>query len=176
MDSSFFGYIQQLELMAFFWGYPLVYALVVMVAGTKEKQGNYKNRFVSLLPLGYALAGTLYLALQLKNFYPDYSIEHLRLSFEKPALTGWGLLSILFWIPALRKRKVLSLLHSLVFFFFLLKDLLLSLFGATTGNSSTIANDMGIYTNSLLLHIACFGLISLLSFLLKLYKRRHLRR
>jgi hypothetical protein len=58
MDSSFFEYIQQLEKMAFFSGYPLVYAVVFFIAGEKNLRTGYKKRIVSVLPYAYALVGT----------------------------------------------------------------------------------------------------------------------
>ena len=121
--DSFFAYMQRLELLAFFSGYPLVYTVVVFIAGGRPPGNKFKRRMGSLLPFAYALVGSLYLGLQLKNLYPDYSIEYITLTMQQPYLMIWGLLSILFWIPTLAKKTVLSLLHSLVFFFLLVIDL-----------------------------------------------------
>lgn len=171
MDSNFFEYLQQLELLAFFSGYPLIYAVTLFIAGNQQLKNNFKNRIVSLLPFAYALVGTLYLGLQLKNLYPDYSIENIKLTIQHPYLIIWGLLSILFWIPALGKKKVLSLIHSLVFFFFLVRDLFLQL-SASSADKNIVRNDMKIYTTSLLLNLAAIALIVLLSFLYTHYKKR----
>ncbi len=170
MDSSFFAYLQQLELMAFFSGYPLVYALTVFFAGNQKVKNNFKKRIVSLLPFGYALVGTLYAGLQLKKLYPDYSFENIKLSTQHPWLIFWALLSILFWIPALAKQKVFSLIHSLVFFLFLVRDLFLQL-SISNMNESIVKNDMNVYTNSLLLNFGAFTILVLLSFLFTLYKK-----
>ena len=83
---------------------------------------------------------------------------------QQPWLIGWGLLSILFWIPALGKKIFLSLIHSLVFFYFLARDLFLQL-SASAINESIVKNDMNVYTNSLLLNTGVFTIILLLSFL-----------
>ncbi|HEY5325565.1 MAG TPA: hypothetical protein VIJ27_01075 [Mucilaginibacter sp.] len=170
MDNSFFAYIQQLELMAFFSGYPLIYSVVLYIAGTLRKKNNFKIRMVLLLPYGYALIGTLYLGNQLRNLFPDFSVENIILTMQQPWLIIWGLLSLLFWIPAISKTIVLSLIHSLVFLFFLGRDLLLQLFTASA-NSDVVRNDMKIYGNSLLLNLAAFAFILLMSFLLASYKR-----
>jgi hypothetical protein len=169
MDTNFFGYLQQLELMAFFSGYPLLYALAFFIAGDQHVKNRFKNRIVTLLPFAYALTGTLFLGFQLKNLYPDYSIENIKLSMHRPGLVLWGFLSMLFWIPALTKKPVLSLLHSLVFFFFLLKDLFLHLLKST--ERDTIRNDMNIYTDSLFLNLAAFSITLLISFLFSRYKK-----
>ena len=171
MDNNFFAYLQQLELMAFFSGYPLIYAVTLFIAGNQQLKNNFKSRIVSLLPFAYALVGTLYLGLQLKNLYPDYSIGNIKLTFQHPWLIIWGLLSILFWIPALGKKTVLSLIHSLVFFFFLVRDLFLQL-SASSADKNIVRNDMKIYTDSLLLNLGAFALIVLLSFLFTHYKKR----
>ncbi len=170
MDNNFFAYLQQLELMAFFSGYPLLYAILFFIAGNKQSRNNFKKGIISLLPYVYPVLGTLYIGLQLKNLYPDYSFENIKLSMQHPWLITWGLLSILFWIPALGKKIFLSLIHSLVFFFILARDLFLQ--STAAGDNSVIKNDMNVYTNSLLLNTGVFVLILLLSFLFSIYKRR----
>jgi hypothetical protein len=169
MDSSFFEYIQQLEKMAFFSGYPLVYAIVFFIAGEKNLRTRYKKRIVSVLPYAYALVGTLYLGLQLRNLYPDFSVENIRMMLIQPYLTIWALLSILFWIPALGKKPVLSLIHSLVFFFILLKDLISYLF-QYSADIYVVRNEMKIYTDSLLLNLTAVIIISFVFFLLSRFR------
>ncbi|HZY37411.1 MAG TPA: hypothetical protein VFE53_12215 [Mucilaginibacter sp.] len=170
MDNSFFTYLQQLEIMTFFAGYPLIYAAVVVIAGNSLKKNTVGNSALSVLPFAYALVGTLFLGFQLKKLYPDYSFENIRSTMQLPWLVLWGLLSILFWIPAIGKKRLLSLIHSLVFFFFLVKDLLIHLY-ASSGNSDMIKNDMNIYTTSLLLNLGAVILLILISFLHTQYKK-----
>ena len=169
METSFFAYIQQLELMAFFSGYPLFYALVNVIAG--RLKSSTATLVILLLPLTYALAGTLYVGLQLKNFYPNYSFGHIRSSIEQPFWTVWAVLSLLFWIPVFRKKPVFCLLHSLPFFFLLCKDLYYHSIDAHYDNN-LIRNDMKIYTDSLLLQLGAFTLLALLFLIGKRIKRR----
>ncbi|MEO8861769.1 MAG: hypothetical protein ABI358_10125 [Ginsengibacter sp.] len=164
MSNSFFAYLQQLELLAFFSGYPLVYAVIIYFAGAKRTTNNFKARMVSVLPYAYALIGTLYLGLQLKKIYFNYSSENIKHMMDAPWLMSWALLSIFFWIPAIAKKRILSLLHSLVFFFFLLKDFVLQF--TRSIDESIVNNDMRIYTISLLLNIGAFVLMLLLSILI----------
>jgi len=169
MDNNFFAYPQKLELLAFFSGYPLIYTIIIFIAGNQQLKNNFKSRIVSLLPFAYALVGTFYLGLQLKNFYSYYSIGNITFTIQQPYLMAWGLLSILFWIPALGKKTILSLLHSLVFFFFIVKDLFLQLSGSY--DKDITRNDMKIYTASLLLNLVAIALLSLLSFLYTRFKK-----
>jgi len=169
MDNNFFAYLERLELMAFFSGYPLLYAISLFIAGNRQLKNNFKSRIVSLLPFAYALVGTLYLGLQLKNLYPDYSIGNINLTMQQPWLIIWGLLSIFFWIPALGKKPILSLIHSLVFFFFLVRDFFLLSFHLSAGKN-VLGNDMKIYTDSLLLNLGALILVTLISYLIDYFK------
>jgi hypothetical protein len=171
MDNSFFVYLQQLELMAFFSGYPLIYAIVVSIAGNKQTRIIFKSRIVMLLPFAYALVGTLFLGFQLKKLYPDYSIENIKTIIQQPLFIIWGLLSIFFWIPDIAKKPLFSLLHSFVFFFFLLKDLVIQLF-TNTPDKNILKNDMKIYTDSLLLNLGAFALVVIFYFLFSRFINR----
>jgi hypothetical protein len=171
MGNSFFEYLQQLELLAFFSGYPLLYAVILFFAGNKQPKNNFKRRMVLALPFAYALTGTLYLGLQLKKLYFSYTAGNVKQIMLHPYLIVWGLLSILFWIPALSKKKELSLIHSLVFFFFLVRDLILQ-FASSSADENILRNDMRIYTISILLNLGAFILIILLSFLVAPQKER----
>ncbi len=171
MGNNFLAYLQQLELMAFFSGYPLVYTVILFFAGNKQSKNTFKGRIVLALPFGYALIGTLYLGLQLKNLYLNYASGNINPIILHPYLMAWGLLSILFWIPALGKKKELSLIHSLVFFFFLVRDFILQ-FPGSSADKSILRNDMRIYTISLLLNLGAFTLIVLLSFIVNQNKKK----
>jgi len=171
MDNSFLAYLERLEMMAFFSGYPLVYYAMVLFKGNKKENENAFTRAFSLLPFAYALLGTLFLGLMLKNLYPDYSIEHIRLKMQQPLLIIWGLSSILFWIPILNAKPIFSLIHSLVFFFFLAKDIIFHLIGYTD-DEHIVRNDMKIYSVSIILTLFVLVFVSLLSFFAYRYARR----
>jgi len=171
MDNSFFAYLQQLELLAFFSGYPLIYAIVLFIAGNQRLKTGIRIKLISLLPIAYALVGTLYLGLQLKNLYPDYSFENIKETIQQPWLMTWGLLSILFWIPVFRKKTIYSLIHSFVFFFFLVKDLVLQT-SVSSSDKNVVRNDMKLYTDSLLLNLGALILVTLISLLFDRLQRQ----
>ena len=157
MDDSFFIYLEQLELLLFFPAYPLIYLLIRAIAESSLSKKIFKKNISTLLPYAYALVGILYLGFLLKNFYPDYSFSHISASTKIPALKIWGLLSILFFIPAVAKKPVYSLLHSLVFIFFILRDLYFYLF--KNSDKSLLKNDMSLYTYSILINIGALFLV-----------------
>ena len=157
MDNTLPAYIEQLELMAFFSGYPLLYFLTLFIAGEwRKKQFSYIKLLVKLLPFSYALTATLYMGMVLNEIIGNSEDEGFIALFHNPFLKIWGLLAVLFWFPFLNKRPVNSLLHSLLFFYLLLKDIYLYLVVST--NSSLIKNDMRMYTDSILLNAVTLGI------------------
>jgi hypothetical protein len=162
MDNSFFEYLQRLEIFSFFSGYPLLYGVVIVLAGEIKKKNFPAEKITQLLPLGYALSGILFAGMLIKNFYPDYSWQNVQQNIYYPFLVCWAVISFLFIIPAFRKKIIYSLLHSIVFFLWLVKDLL------QASDKSVIKNEMNIYSDSLLLQSGLF--VFLLIFFL-VYRR-----
>jgi hypothetical protein len=152
--------MEQLEMLVFFSGYPLVYYLVRFFTRHASLKNISTAALVSILPFAYALIGTIYLGLQLKNLYPFYTIENIRHRIQQPYLIFWALLSLLFWIPAISKKQLLSVYHSLVFFFIIVKDLYFQLAGLTS-DRNILRNDMKLYTVSIFLNLAAFIILSL---------------
>ncbi len=147
-------------MLVFFSGYPLVFYLVRFFSRHASLKNVSAPALVSILPFAYALIGTFYLGLQLKNLYPDYTIENVRHRIQQPYLFIWALLSLLFWIPAISKRQILSVFHSLIFFFIIIKDLYFQLAGVTS-DRNILRNDMKLYTVSIFLNLAAFSLLFL---------------
>lgn len=149
INNSLDNYINQLQLIAFFSGYPLIYSLVHLIGGKQRKgQSVFVKMLLAGLPFAYALTGTLFLGFMVKNISPDFSIKNIGAQFQVPYLQAWGFLAILFWIPVFNKKPLFTLLHSLAYFFLLAADI----FHAFSNNGS-IKNEMNIYTASLVLNI-----------------------
>jgi len=171
MDDSFLASLQKLEAMAFFSGYALVYTVAHFLFANHVLKRPFIGRAVSFLPFSYALLGTLFLGFQLKKLYPDYSFEHIRLTIQQPYLLIWGLLSITFWIPAVSKRAVLSLIHNFIFFYFLASDLFIQLITPSADNN-IIKNDMKVYAASIILNLGILGFLTTLLLLSTYYKKK----
>lgn len=164
MPDSFVAYAEWIELETFFSGYLLVYAIIFLMASGWQGINFAKTKLLPNLPTAYAFAGTLYWGLQLKNMYPDYTVDHLIAGTQLHYLKIWGLLSILFWIPVLRKKAVFSLLHSLVFFYLMITRLYLQ-FVDSTGNDLA-GNTIKIYSASILLNLLSLLFVTFISFLI----------
>jgi hypothetical protein len=169
MGNIFFAYIRLMEVMAFFSGYTLLYAVTFLVFGNNKTKNNFSRIIVSLLPFSYALIATLFFGLQLKYLFHDVAAGNLKSIMEQPFLAIWGIIAMLFWIPAIARKTSLSLIHSLVFFFFLVRDLYLQLFASA--DKDILRNDMRIFTLSLLLNLVTFGLILLIFYVITLTKK-----
>ena len=151
------AYFQQLEIMAFFSGYPLLYHFILSISGKPGIRTLFKKRLIKLLPITYAITATLYFGLQIRNLYPDISIKHLFTEVQSPLLVTWGMIAIFLWIPFFLKRPVISVLHSWVFFLLLLKDIVIQLL--SDGDRDVIRNDMKVYFDSILLNSGIFILL-----------------
>jgi hypothetical protein len=169
MTGSLNDYISQLQLLAFFAGYPLIYTLVNFLATKRHERTSFlSNKWVQLLPFAYALIGTLFIGLFLKSISPDFSLKNIAEQFQSPFLEGWAIMSVLFWIPAFTKKPVFSLFHSLPFFFLLINHF----FTQTTSSSGrfVIDNDMKMYTISFLLNIVALVFIYALFYCLRYFR------
>jgi hypothetical protein len=164
MENDFFAYVRHLEMLAFFSGYPLIFYLARFVFHSTSLKYGRGAKFVTILPYSYALVGTLYLGLILKNLYPNYTFENVQHRIQQPYLVVWGILSILFWIPVFARKQILSILHSLVFFCFILRDLFFQIAGFSH-DSNIIKNDMSMYTVSIFLNLFAFAMLALVYFL-----------
>lgn len=163
MGIDFFAYIERLELIAFFCGYPFIYLFVHIFSSTQFVKRIFYSRIELLLPVSYALVGLLYLGLLLKNLYPHYSLHNIQLSVHQPFFKIWGLLSLLFFIPLFNRKTVFSLWHSLLFFFFfagtIIKETLMS------NQNDAVENGMHIYSISLLINLFAFIIICIFDFI-----------
>jgi hypothetical protein len=168
LDNSFFLYLEQLELIAFFSGYSFIYLLIHFLASTRQTKNIFNERILSLLPLAYALVGLAFLGYEIKKIVFELSIENIKTSFTGHYLLLWGLLSVLFFIPVLYKKPVLSFLHSLVFFFFIVKDIFNYFFDAA--DLSVLKNVMNVYSKSFLLNSVSFITIVFISFFFRKLK------
>lgn len=170
MNSSFLAYIQKLEAMSFFSGYALVYTVVLFILGNRRLKGKLSDRIISFLPVSYALIGILFLGFQLKKLFPDYSFEHIEFTIQQPFLIIWGFLPVVFLIPVLHKRPVLSLLHSCLFFYFVASDLFFQAITPSADNN-IVKNDMKVLAASIILNLAVPGVITILFLVLNYLKK-----
>lgn len=157
------AYIQKLELFGFFSGYCLLYTLILSFQKpSNSKAQTLLQKVGNLLPYAYALTATLYAAMILKNISLNISVRNFKEQFQLPYLQIIALLALLFWIPFFSKRKMLSLLHSLVFFIYLLMDIYLQ--AQRVEGKELMHNDMKLFTDSLLLNLTTLAFVVIIYF------------
>lgn len=153
MNNEFLSYLARLETMVFFSGYAVVYLIIQLIANAKPTQPNsFSLQLYKLLPYAYGTVGVLFLGYTIKNTFLAGGFHVLKGAAGLHYHQWWGLLAIVFLLPTCSRKPLFSLLHSLVFLFFILRDLVLYL--GSFVDRTVIANDMKIYTDSLLLN-AC---------------------
>ena len=171
MGNDLFSYLERLEIMVFFAGYPLIYAMVFFLAGEfRKRPGSFIELLPKLLPYAYALTGTLFLGYIVKKVYVGNTMGITISQLNHPYLALWGILAMIFWIPAVAKKPLLSLLHSLVFFYFIPRDIYLYL--THSAEKDVVKNDMNIFTSSLMLNAATLFMVLLIFYLLRYIKGR----
>ncbi len=154
--ESYFAYLERLELLGFFSGYALVFTICVWITGRPSERDPFKKRLIESLPYAYALTGSCYIGMILINAWPEVDGK-LITTLQEPWLRIWAMLALLFWLPPFSRNPVLSLLHSLVFFYFLVRDLLFYSVGRM--DKDFIGNDMKAYGDSLLIIVAALVFI-----------------
>jgi hypothetical protein len=164
MGDNLVAYIERLEYLAFFAGYPLVYTIVNFLAGSgRDQSGRFPGIMIRLLPFAYAFTGTLFLGLVLREAATDAADKNIQHSFHISLLKIWGIGAIVFWIPLTAKKPVYSLTHCLVFFFLILKDIFLGM--STVSGRDLVKNDMRIFMVSFLLNALSLAAISIFYFI-----------
>ncbi len=157
-----FTYLARLEVMIFYAGFTLVYAVVNFLAqnsftGSKSFLANLAR----MLPYAYATNAVLFTGWMARKQYFGYAAGNSFFELYHPYLVVWGFLALLFWFPLFNKKPGLCFVHSFVFFYFILRDILYYLLGRIEGE--ILRNDMNILSHSMLLS-GCTLAISLLVF------------
>ncbi len=164
IDNSLGDYISQLQLIAFFSGYPLIYSIACFMAGWQpEEKLTFFKKITVFLPFAYAFTGTLFLGFVLKSLSPDFQFKDIVDQFHTSYLKVWGFLAILFWLPLFNKKPLLALLHSLVFFFLLIKDIFIHII--SFNSIDIIKNDMKFFTFSVILNAIIVAVTLMIHFI-----------
>lgn len=170
--NDFFAYLEKLELIAFFAGFPLIYFLVV----------SYKNQLLSSkyafpkqipgnLKYGYALTVLLYVGMKVYQQVgnPDgFHLSNLYIG-ENRYLIIWAFAGLIFWLPFLKSKPILALLHSLVFFFLFLLFIYLYIKGEA--DKAVVTNSTQLYFYSILLNAITILIVSALQFIFSRMKK-----
>jgi hypothetical protein len=166
MGNDLFGMIERFEIIVFFAGYTILYCLLNYLW---IKPYLFIEKLKSVLPLGYALSSTLFLGYFLRKIYQNHILGNAELQFYHPFLIAWGMMALFFWFPFFRKSPSLSLMHSFMFLFYILSDLVISLFGDK--DILVIRNNMNILTASFLINVTTLFVVFFIFSLINKFKK-----
>jgi len=158
------NYLQLLEILAFFSGYPMLYILVKYLHQFKGLQ-RLTQHALAVLSYAYGVVGLLFLGLQLKTISLNADLSQ----FQHPYLVIWGILSSVFVFPQFSKKSNFSFLHSLVFFVILISKIIFQDYSQEE-KSQVISNYMTIYSISLGLNLLLLLLAITFSLIVKKIK------
>lgn len=153
MNQSFSIFFDRLTLVAFFSGYPIVYALAMYLI----KDVNWKNPVIpqsikSSLSLAYFVVVLLFWGMIIADMFPSITFSKI-ISFFKDAYS-WHKISLIAALVLAFKyfkaRPNYALLHSLFFLLLLLEDLLSMLTGHM--DKLTMNSEFKLYFYSILLN------------------------
>jgi hypothetical protein len=161
MEDEFLGNFEKFELMAFFSGFAIVYLIMNGIWRSDRIFGMAKGRIFSY---GYALTATLFLGYTARKLFMGSGLE-MQFHFYHPFLYLFGLLAVLFWIPALTGRSMPILVHSLVFFSMIPLDII-SYFRGTAGRDQ-IRNDMNMLSLSIIFNVSTLILVFIFLWLIR---------
>ena len=153
--NDFFTYIEKLELVAFFAGYPLVYFFILLLSNTSFIKYSLREGLIKGLSNAYVIVVFLYIGMKLNHTYNEFNGQGISWNYNHLNfyLKTWAFLGVLFLFRPFKSKPVLLLLHSLVFFIIVAIDILL--FMNHKIQIEVVHNEMRLYFLSVLLHLTC---------------------
>ena len=157
------------ELETFFSGYLFILMIILLVT-SKRAKGIFWKKLFACLPKAYALVGTFYLALQVKNLYPNFGVENIFPDTHYTYLKIWGILSTFFWIPAMNKKIIFSVLHNLIYFILMIAALYINFL--SNYDREMAHNSVKIFIASMAVNVAALLIVITLT---RIYDKGHRR-
>lgn len=165
MDNSFFLYLENLGVIAFFSGYSFLFLLIYSLRSFFEGKKQYWSLVEKSIPIGYALTGLFFIGYQCKKAAPEYRFHDIVPAINGHWLFWWACLSLLFFISFFARKTILSFLHSLVFFIVIARDILGYIFRST--DVSFVQNDLSLLLKSIVFQTIVFLLVLGIQFFLQ---------
>lgn len=119
--NDFFIFLEKLELIAFFGGFPLVYFLVYFISTDFSFGKNWLIQLPKRLPVAYAFTTLLFVGMKLDQWIRSHgaAIDFRSYLFYFQA---WAFLGLLFFSIFFRRKPHYTLLHSVPFISLLIFD------------------------------------------------------
>lgn len=114
--QDFFSFLWWIYFCIFFSGYPLVYILFYFIAKRKSMHQTVAEKIFLMLPLAYALIATCFWLLMIFAGRMDFVVQRISSAAPSTLVILYSLSSLLFFLPAFRRKTFRCFLHSLPLF------------------------------------------------------------
>lgn len=163
--NDLFIYIEQVELIAFFSGFPVIWILVKLIFERKSIGAILLNR---LLPLVYGVLAILYMGMKMDAYRTNLFAGWIFGNYGHILLKCWAISAMFFLLSSQNKFFIrVVFYHSLVFYAILMKDLVM--FFNHTLSADLISNEWKMHLLSIAL-TAILAIIIYFLFRFRFYK------
>ena len=149
----FFSIFWWICFFIFFTGYPLAYGFFHLMGKSKNMHHLVVEKIYPMLPLAYALVSTCFWLLMIYTGKTGFIINKIASASPSVSIILYSFTALLFWLPAVRKKTHLSLLHALPFFLLPPLNMLLSISRHKVVPHDYISNLLRIYGAAFILYL-----------------------
>lgn len=114
--QDFFSFFWWIYFCVFFSGYPLIYILLYFIGKRKSMHHAVAKRIFPLLPLAYAFVATCFWLLMIFTGRMDFVSQRISSAAPSALIVLYSFSSLLFFLPAFRRKAFWCFLHSLPLF------------------------------------------------------------
>jgi len=162
----FFSIFWWIYFYIFFTSYPLAYLLFHLAGRNKNFNQLLAEKVYPLLPLSYATVASCFWILTLFSGRINFVFEKITPVVSSALIIVYSLSGLLFWLPVVRKKNILSLIHSLLLFLLPPLNMLSDKFKHRVVPHDYIITLLRIYTAGLLIYLIIIGFLLLIKWII----------
>jgi hypothetical protein len=114
--QDLFSFFWWIYFCVFFSGYPFIYILFYFIGKRRSMHHAVEEKILPILPLAYALVAICFWLLVITTGRMNFVIQRISSAAPSALVILYSLTSLLFFLPAFRRKIWWSLLHSLPLF------------------------------------------------------------
>ena len=169
----FFSIFWWIYFCVFFSGYPLIYGFLYFTGKRKSMHGSIAEKISPILPLSYAFVATCFWILMICTGKMNFVFDKIASVAPAALAIIYSLTALLFWLPLFRKKKYLSLLHSLPLFLLPPLNMLFKVLRHTVVVYDYISTLFRIYIAAFILYIMAITFLLLIKWVAGLFLFKH---
>lgn len=162
--NDFFIYLEKIELIAFYGGFPLFYFVIYFISTELSFRKAWLKKLPQLLPATYAFSTLLFVGMKIDQWIRNHG-AHFNFHNYLFYFQAWAFLGLLFFANYFRTKTVWVILHSIPFVALIIFDFIAYYQGHL--QVELLHNEMRLYTLSTILMLVSLLFISALHFIFK---------